>query len=120
MDCLPLRQVRTALGTLVQPGCVAQLTLVQHHQFFAMSQAALADTRVPAVEVLYGEAGDGDPELELDDDPAACLRLDTSAVPVILTLSRVSQWWTAFARRPEVYPHLTLVRVHIGLGPHPE
>ena len=57
---------------------------------FHFAQAALADTKVPAVEVLYAEDGGGEPELELDDDPAACLRLDTAAVPVILTLSKVN------------------------------
>jgi hypothetical protein len=52
-------------------------------------QAALADTKLPAVEVLYGEGGEGDPELELSDDPAAGTRLDTGAVPVIVTVSKV-------------------------------
>lgn len=42
------------------------------------------------MEVLYGEGGEGEPELELDDDPAACMRLDTTSVPTILTLSKVS------------------------------
>ena len=52
-------------------------------------QAALADTKLPAVEVLYGEGGEGDPELELSDDPGASTRLDTSAVPLIVTVARV-------------------------------
>ena len=54
-----------------------------------VTQAALADTKLPAVEVLYGEGGEGDPELELSDDPAAGTRLDTAAVPVIVTVSKV-------------------------------
>ena len=49
----------------------------------------MADTKLPAVEVLYGEGGEGDPELELSDDPGAGTRLDTSAVPVIVTVAKV-------------------------------
>jgi len=41
------------------------------------------------VEVLYGEGGEGDPELELSDDPGAGTRLDTAAVPLIITLAKV-------------------------------
>ncbi len=55
------------------------------------AQAALADTRLPGVEVLYGEGGEGDPELELSDDPGAGTRLDTAAVPLVVTLAKVSR-----------------------------
>ena len=49
----------------------------------------MADTKLPAVEVLYGEGGEGDPELELSDDPGAGTRLDVGAVPIIVTVSKV-------------------------------
>ena len=53
-----------------------------------MLQAALADLRIPAVSMTMGE-GDEDPEYELDDDPDSAARLDTSAVPAIITLTQV-------------------------------
>ena len=51
------------------------------------AQAALADARIPLVEVAQGDA-DGDAELELDDDPAHATRLDTARVPLVLTVSQ--------------------------------
>lgn len=50
------------------------------------AQAALADTRIPLVEVNTDE--DGEAELELDDDPAHAARLDTAHVPVLVTVSQ--------------------------------
>lgn len=41
--------------------------------------------------MLYGEGGEGDPELELSDDPGAGTRLDTAAVPLVVTLAKVSR-----------------------------
>ena len=52
-------------------------------------QAALQDTRIPLVEVGATENPDEEPELELDDDPAHATQLDTSNVPVIVTVSQV-------------------------------
>jgi hypothetical protein len=52
-------------------------------------QAALSNTRIPKVEVLAGE-GDEEGELELNDDPDECARVSTADVPVIVTLTKVS------------------------------
>ena len=55
-------------------------------------QAALADTRIPLVEVAQGD-GDGEAELELDDDPAHATRLDAGRVPVVVTVSQARFGW---------------------------
>ncbi|KAK9842517.1 hypothetical protein WJX81_003919 [Elliptochloris bilobata] len=52
------------------------------------AKAALADTRIPLVEVTQADE-DGDAELELDDDPTHAARLDTARVPVLVTVSQV-------------------------------
>ncbi len=52
-------------------------------------QAALQDTRIPLVEVGVTESPDEEPELELDDDPAHAKQIDTSQLPVIMTVSQV-------------------------------
>lgn len=51
-------------------------------------QAALADLRIPRMEVNMGEDGD-EPDLELDDDPQQAASLDTTRVPLIITVSQV-------------------------------
>jgi len=61
------------------------------------AQAALADARIPLVEVAQGDA-DGDAELELDDDPAHATRLDTARVPVVLTVAQ-ARWGPAGSAR---------------------
>ena len=53
-----------------------------------LSQAALMDLRIPHLDVSMGEEGD-DPELDLDDNPELAASLDTSRVPVIVTVSQV-------------------------------
>lgn len=55
-----------------------------------MVQAALADMSIPAVEVQAAEGSD-EPELEVSDDPSSAVKLDTSQVPILLTVSQVSQ-----------------------------
>ena len=52
------------------------------------ARAALADARIPKVAVA-GPNPDDPAELELDDDPEECTRLDISGVPLIVTLTRV-------------------------------
>jgi exosome complex component RRP42 len=52
--------------------------------------AALADTRIPAVEVAVGE-GDEEAEIEVDDDPSKAAKLDVSAVPVMVTVSLLGE-----------------------------
>jgi exosome complex component RRP42 len=52
-------------------------------------KAALADCKIPKVTAVAGPNG-GDPtELELDDDPEQCSRLDVSNVPLTVTVSRI-------------------------------
>lgn len=51
-------------------------------------QAALADLRIPHIDVTMGEGGE-DPELDLDDDPERAIALDTSQVPLLVTVTQV-------------------------------
>ncbi len=69
-------------------------------------QVALADTRIPLVEVAQGD-GDGEAELELDDDPAHATCLDAGRVPVVVTVSqarmqlgRLMSWICCFHTSP--------------------
>jgi len=70
-------------------------------------RAALATTRLPRVEVLEAESGDGaaaseeDLELEVDDDPEAARLFNASGVPVCVTLSRVGSQTIADATAQE-------------------
>ena len=50
-------------------------------------QAALADLRIPRMEVSMGEDGE-EPDLQLHDDPQAAASLDTARVPLILTVAQ--------------------------------
>ena len=50
-------------------------------------QAALTDMSIPAVEVSAAEGND-EPELEVSDDPSSAVKLDTSKVPILLTVSQ--------------------------------
>lgn len=52
-------------------------------------QAALADTRIPLVEVTPGDDPQGEPELELDDDPSRASRVDVSRAPLLVTVAQV-------------------------------
>lgn len=52
-----------------------------------MMQAALTDMSIPAVEVSAAEGND-EPELEVSDDPSSAVKLDTSKVPILLTISQ--------------------------------
>lgn len=52
-------------------------------------QAALADLRIPKIEVNMTEEGD-EPELDLDDDPESAASLNTSRIPIILTVNQAS------------------------------
>lgn len=48
-------------------------------------KCALADAKIPKVTAVAGPDADDPAELELDDDPAQCSRLDVSGVPLIVT-----------------------------------
>ena len=49
-------------------------------------KAALADTRIPKVDIVQGESPDDEPEYEVDDDPDQSVRLDISKVPLALSI----------------------------------
>ncbi|EFJ48544.1 hypothetical protein VOLCADRAFT_90878 [Volvox carteri f. nagariensis] len=53
----------------------------------AATLAALQHTRIPKVEAVRDAAGEE--EIELDDSPGAAWRLDVSALPLVVTTSRV-------------------------------
>lgn len=64
-------------------------------------KAALADCRIPEVTAVAGP-NHGDPtELELDDDPEKCWRLDVSGVPLVQTVTRVGANHVVDATRDE-------------------
>eukprot|EP00123_Amoebidium_parasiticum_P014112 comp22337_c0_seq1/m.33219 comp22337_c0_seq1/g.33219 ORF comp22337_c0_seq1/g.33219 comp22337_c0_seq1/m.33219 type:complete len:298 (-) comp22337_c0_seq1:454-1347(-) len=51
-------------------------------------KAALFNTRIPKIKLVEGD--DDEPiDIELDDDPSACVPLDTSRLPVIITLTKI-------------------------------
>jgi exosome complex component RRP42 len=52
-------------------------------------KAALADTKIPKVTAVAGPGAEDPMELELDDDPEECARLDVAGVPLIVSLTRV-------------------------------
>ena len=54
-------------------------------------KAALADTKIPKVTSVAGPNPDDPQELELDDDPELCSRLDVSGVPLIVTLYKIGE-----------------------------
>ena len=61
------------------------LSLIKCYQHL---QAALADLRISKLDITMGEEG-VEPELELVDDPEQETTMDTSRVPVIVTVSQV-------------------------------
>ena len=52
-------------------------------------KAALADCKIPKVTSVAGPNPDDPQELELDDDPEECSRLDVTGVPLIVTLYKI-------------------------------
>lgn len=54
-------------------------------------KCALYDARIPSVELVQGEGDQGEPELEVNDDPEACMRLDTSRVPLFVTVCKLGK-----------------------------
>ncbi|CAI7853237.1 unnamed protein product [Closterium sp. NIES-54] len=54
-------------------------------------RAALSNSVLPKVEVVMGEGEDGEPELEVVDDPDEGVPLDTSSTPIIVTLNRLGK-----------------------------
>eukprot|EP00887_Chlorella_sp_A99_P003202 scaffold9.g3202.t1 len=54
-------------------------------------KAALADTRLPRVEVVAGEEPGDEPDYEVDDDPSASTPLEVGGLPIVVTISRVGR-----------------------------
>jgi exosome complex component RRP42 len=52
------------------------------------AKAALGNTRIPKVEIVADEEG-GEAEIELDDDPESAVPVDTTRVPLVVTVSQV-------------------------------
>ena len=50
--------------------------------------AALANTRVPKVDLVSGENGE-EPELELDDDMENSISLEVQGLPIITSVAQV-------------------------------
>ena len=56
---------------------------------YLLCQVALSDTGIPKVSVDLAASQDDHPEIDVSD--AEFLQFDTSGVPVIITLTKVSQ-----------------------------
>ena len=52
------------------------------------AKAALGNTRIPKVDIVADEEG-GEAEIELDDDPESAVPVDTTRVPLVITVSQV-------------------------------
>ena len=64
-------------------------------------RAALADTKIPKVTVAgVGEDGAGG-ELEIDDDPEACSRVDVSRCGVVVTTTKIGKYGVVDATEEE-------------------
>jgi exosome complex component RRP42 len=50
----------------------------------------MSNTGIPKVEVTNGSTGENEADFEISDNPDEFSRLDTSGVPVIVTLTKVS------------------------------
>ena len=57
-------------------------------------KAALNNIGIPRVNVAAGASGDGQPEVDVSD--AEFLQFDTSKVPVIVTLTKVTKFNNLF------------------------
>ena len=53
------------------------------------------DVRIPHVEMTEGTSADDQPEIQLDDDPEVAAALDTTNVPLIITVAQVLVMTTA-------------------------
>ncbi|KAL4856790.1 Exosome complex component RRP42 [Chlorella vulgaris] len=60
-----------------------------HDAVSAAAKAALADAKVPKVQVVPGEDPNDEPDYEVDDDPSEAMRLDASGMPICITVSLI-------------------------------
>jgi exosome complex RNA-binding protein Rrp42 (RNase PH superfamily) len=85
--------------------------------------AALANTRIPRVEIVAGEDGE-EPELELDDDMEHSMRVELKDVPVIVSVAQVANVMAVDLNLQEeacsgATMHVAVsLNLQAGLGPH--
>mmetsp|Transcript_25557 Transcript_25557/g.35262 ORF Transcript_25557/g.35262 Transcript_25557/m.35262 type:complete len:290 (+) Transcript_25557:239-1108(+) len=83
----------------------------------AATKVALADTRIPKVEVIPGLAEEEEPDFEVDEDPEASLVLPMDTVPVIITLRQFGrQYFVDASAQEESLAHPALSVAVNGKG----
>ncbi|CAN1300268.1 Exosome complex component RRP42 [Linum perenne] len=79
-------------------------------------KAALANTAIPRVNVSAGAAGDEQPEVDISDEEL--LQFDTSAVPVIITLTKIGRHYIVDATSEEESQMSSAVSISINRKGH--
>lgn len=74
--------------------------------FLLFFKAALSNTAIPRVHVATGASSDDQPEVDISDEEF--LQFDTSAVPVIVTLTKVTFFSSSTMME---YDHLKILTV---------
>ncbi|CAM6092665.1 unnamed protein product [Calypogeia fissa] len=64
-------------------------------------KAALANSGLPKVEITGGTSADDEADFELSDNPEDFLQLDTSRVPLVITLTKVGKHYIVDATTEE-------------------
>ncbi|CAN1778592.1 Exosome complex component RRP42 [Linum perenne] len=82
----------------------------------AAIKAALANTAIPRVNVSAGAAGDEQPEVDISDEEF--LQFDTSAVPVIITLTKIGRHYIVDATSEEESQMSSAVSISINRKGH--
>ncbi|CAN1355591.1 Exosome complex component RRP42 [Linum perenne] len=78
--------------------------------------AALANTAIPRVNVSAGAAGDEQPEVDISDEEF--LQFDTSAVPVIITLTKIGRHYIVDATSEEESQMSSAVSISVNRKGH--
>jgi uncharacterized protein (UPF0261 family) len=73
-------QLMTSLLSEAENSCIL---------FFLFLKAALSNTGIPKVNVAVGASGDQQPEVDISDEEF--MQFDTSDIPVIVTLTKVTK-----------------------------
>ncbi|CAN1196676.1 Exosome complex component RRP42 [Linum perenne] len=82
----------------------------------AAIKAALANTAIPRVNVSAGAAGDEQPEVDISDEEF--LQFDTSAVPVIITLTKIGRHYIVDATSEEESQMSSAVSISVNRKGH--
>ncbi|CAN1300250.1 Exosome complex component RRP42 [Linum perenne] len=82
----------------------------------AAIKAALANTAIPRVNVSAGAAGDEQPEVDISDEEF--LQFDTTAVPVIITLTKIGRHYIVDATSEEESQMSSPVSISINRKGH--